>query len=330
MSCLRRRTSFLSCALAALALALPLAITRAQERPAASTPPRAAFASGKGPVVAIDEAHKNTHTFASPPFRGLVQLLEADGYRVRPLAEKVSTASLAGVDVLLIAQPGGWIGPDESLTQQEVDALLLWVRNGGSLLLVLDHLPAPSNAARLTTAFGITWDNGYTMVVPSDTAPIGPIIFWRSDSLPASSPRIGQTGPGGGRGYQGADAVLANHSVTRGVGSNQQVRRVVTFVGSAFQPPRGADVLLTLPRDAASFTPAVIPNQLPIIDSATPRSSVGGWAQGAVLKMGSGRAAFFGETGLFSAGPAGDNRIFLLNVFEWLSGAQPGQAPPRN
>jgi hypothetical protein len=168
------------------------------------------------------------------------------------------------------------------------------------------------------------------MVAPSDTAPIGPIIFGRSDSLPASSPRIGQTGPGGGRGYQGADAVLANHPVTRGVSSGQHVRRVVTFVGSAFQPPRGADVLLTLPLDAVSFTPAMIPNQLPVIDSATPRAPVGGWAQGAVWKLGKGRAAFFGETGLFSAGPAGDNRIFLLNLFEWLSATHPPPSAPPN
>lgn len=318
-----RTTAFLSCTVAALALAHPLTIVRAQERPAASTPAGPTFANGTGPVVAIDEAHKNTHTFASPPFRGLVQLLEEDGYRVRPLATKVSEAALAGIDVLLIAQPGGWVGPDESLTEQEVDALLRWIGNGGSLLLVLDHLPAPSNAARLTKALGITWDNGYTMVAPPDTAPIGPVIFWRADSLSASSPRIGQTGPGGGRGYQGSDAVLANHPVTRGVGSNRQVRRVVTFVGSAFQPPPGADILLRLPRDAVSFKPAVVPNRLPVIDSATARSSVGGWAQGAALRIGKGRAAFFGETGLFSAGPAGDNRAFLLNLFEWLSVARP-------
>lgn len=315
----------MSYAVAALALSLPPAIAGAQEPPAGS-PHRPTFANRQGPVVAIDEAHKNTHTFTSPPFRGLVQLLEADGYRVRPLAEDVSETSLTGIDVLLIAQPGGWIGPDESLTRQEVDALLRWVINGGSLLLVLDHQPAPSNAASLTQALGITWKNGYTMVAPSDTVPIGPIIFWRADSLPASSPRIGWTEPGGGRGYQGPDAVLAEHPITQGSVPDRQVRRVVTFVGSAFRPPVGAEVLLTLPRDAAAFTPAMIPNQRPVIDSATPRSSVGGWAQGAVLKMGRGRTAFFGETGLFSGGPAGDNRTFILNLFQWLSTAQPGNA----
>jgi hypothetical protein len=45
----------------------------------------------------------------------------------------------------------------------------------------------------------------------------------------------------------------------------------------------------------------------------------GEWLQGAVMKTGKGRAAVFGETGLFSGGPAPDNRQFVLNVVRWLS-----------
>lgn len=59
--------------------ALLVASAQAEQiaRPASAPPARPAYESGKGPVVAIDEAHKNTHTFASPPFQGLVQLLHA-------------------------------------------------------------------------------------------------------------------------------------------------------------------------------------------------------------------------------------------------------------
>lgn len=317
--------------LAILALPSALASVVAQERPAApSTTPAPTFQAGSGPVVAIDEAHSNTHTANSPPFRGLVQLLQADGYRVRRISERISDSSLAGVDVLLISQPGGWLGPDSSLNDREVDRLLQWTRDGGSLLLILDHLPAPQNSARLTKALGVSdWDNGYTMVAPPDSAPIGNIIFWRVDSLPAPAPRVGPTGPAGGAGYQGRDAVLANHPITNGLGPHQYVRRVVTFVGSAFRPPAGSDVLLTLPEDAASFAPAITPNEVPRVTSATPRTPVGGWAQGAVMRIGRGRVALFGETGLFSGGPAGDNRIFILNVLQWLSGMlSPPTSPP--
>lgn len=330
-----RLSAFRPRSIAAATLAMTLLVTSvdAQDRSAPSSlaPLQPSFPSGTGPVVALDEAHKNTHTFASPPFRGLVQLLQADGYRVRPLAAAITDSSLADVDVLLISQPGGWSGPEESLTDEEVECLLRWVRDGGSLLLILDHLPAPRNAARLTTALGITdWHNGYTMVVPADSAPIGPIIFWRAGSLPDGAPRVGPTGPGGGAGYQGIDAVLANHPISEGSGTDQDVRRVVTFVGSAFQPPPGAEVLLTLPRDAMSFVPAITPNERPVITTATPHTAVGGWAQGAVQRTGRGRVALFGETGLFSGGPAGDNRIFILNVFRWLSGIHDGRASPPN
>ena len=66
----------------------------------------------------------------------------------------------------------------------------------------------------------------------------------------------------------------------------------------------------------------------------TRRMPVGGWLQGAVMRLGSGRAAFFGEAAMFSAQvvdterrPMGmnapgaeQNSQFVLNVMHWLSG----------
>jgi hypothetical protein len=37
------------------------------------------------------------------------------------------------------------------------------------------------------------------------------------------------------------------------------------------------------------------------------------------MTVGQGRVAVFGESGLFSGGPAADNRQFVLNVMHWLS-----------
>lgn len=307
-------TRLLPTCLAAPALLLAVVAAAKAQAPTGPAPEH-----GKGPVVAIDEAHSNTHTFGSAPFRGLVQLLLAGGFHVRPFADTMSTTSLAPVNVLLLSGPGGWLGPDKALTDTEVAALIQWIKGGGALLLILDHMPAPRNAARLTAALGVeSWHNGYAVVETPDSL-IGPIIFWRTDFLPAEAPAIGPTGPGGGRGHQGPDAVLAKHVITEGRTPEERVQRVATFEGSAFQPPPGAEALLTMPRRAVSLIPPETPGARPVITAQTPRAPVGGWVQGAVLSLGKGRVALFAETGLFSGGPAADNRRFILNLMHWLT-----------
>ncbi len=64
----------------------------------------------------------------------------------------------------------------------------------------------------------------------------------------------------------------------------------------------------------------------------TKRIPVGGWLQGAVMKYGAGRIAFFGEAAMFTAQlsdlkPVGmnapqaeQNSQFVLNLIHWLSG----------
>ena len=306
-------TRLLPTCLAAPSLVLAVVAAKAQ------VPTAAAPDQGKGPVVAIDEAHRNTHTFGSAPFRGLVQLLQAAGYQVRPFTDTISGTSLASINVLLLSGPGGWLGPDKSLTDTEVAALIQWIKGGGALLLILDHMPAPRNAVTLTAALGVgSWHNGYAVVETPDSL-IGPIIFWREGFLPPEAPAIGPTGPGGGRGYQGPDAVLAMHAITEGRTPEERVRRVATFQGSAFQLPPGAEALLTMPQRAVSLMPPETPGALPVITAQTPRAPVGGWVQGAVLNLGKGRVALFAETGLFSGGPAADNRRFIHNLMHWLT-----------
>jgi hypothetical protein len=302
----------------ALVLAWALLVTtgNAQQVPSA-TSIHATSERGTGPLVAIDQAHQNTQRSS---FRGLEDLLLADGYRVRPITEAFTAPSLSGVDVLVISNPGGWEGPSASLTHDEVLVVLEWVRTGGSLLLVLDHMPGPQSAARLTEALGVhTWHDGYVMVELPDRPPVGNIIFWRFGTLPPGEPVVGPTGPAGGEGYQGVDAVLVAHAITDGRGPDERVHRVATFVGSAFQPPPGSEPLLTLPTMAMSFTPQETLGARPVFTGDTPRTPVGGWLQGAVLTIGQGRVALFGDGGLFSGGPAADNRLFVLNLLRWLA-----------
>lgn len=304
------------------ALLLFVVITDAQQetRPELPLVSRPAYNYGSGPIVAIDEAHKNTHTYGSREFQGFVKLVQADGCRVRPFTTAITGESLKGIDVLIISNPGGWQRPGDSLSDVEIYAMTRWIRAGGSLLFVLDHMPFPLNAEKVAAGLGITdWHNGYARVELPDSQSVGNIIFWRADFFPGGEPTIAATGPGGGTGYQGADAVLARHRITEGRDSTELVRRVATFVGSAFKVSSGYEKLLTLPRRASSFTPPPTPDAIPPITKDTPRTPVEGWQQGAVRNMGKGRLAVFGETGLFSGGPAADNRQFVLNVMRWLT-----------
>ena len=239
---------------------------------------------------------------------------------VRPLVTAISTESLTGIDILILGGPGGWGSPEDSLRDDEVKSLVEWVRAGGSFLLICDHLPAPRNAAKVAAALGITeWHNGAVNVAIRDSPLVGPIIFWRAEYFPAGEPAIVPTKPTGWKGYQGTDAILVRHRITEGRNSSERVRSVATFVGSVFQVPSGWEGLLTMPKRAISLAPPPTPDARLVFTKETPRISVGGWLQGAVRKMGKGRVGTFGDTALFSAGPASDNRQFVLNVMHWLS-----------
>src|SRR5215469_8750801 len=64
--------------------------------------PRPAYEAGKGPRVALDEAHHNFHT-AEGRYKPFAELLRRDGYRVDGLRQPFSAESLKDVDVLVIS-----------------------------------------------------------------------------------------------------------------------------------------------------------------------------------------------------------------------------------
>ena len=115
---------------------------------------------------------------------------------------------------------------------------------------------------------------------------------------------------------------------------SESVTSVRTFTGQAFQAPATAEPLLVLP---ATFI-ALMPEKAWQFGPDTRRVSVGGWLQSAVMRVESGRAAFFGEAAMLSAQIAGPERRpmgmnapgaeqnfqFVLNLMRWLSGAPNG------
>ena len=269
---------------------------------------RPAYKEGRGPLVLIDEAHNNFHT-ASGRYQPFAELLRRDGYRVEPNAAPFSKESLKKAKVLVVSNAiaaqnvNNWTLPTPSaFTDEEVAAVREWVRGGGSLLLIADHMPASGAAEKLGAAFGARWNNGFALVKNGPPT----LIFKREDGS------------------------LKDHAIMRGRAAGERVERVATFTGSAFQIGGGAEPLLVFGKGVVSLMPQTAWQFKP----DTPEVSVEGWAQGAALRFGKGRVALFGEAAMFTAQLAGPQRTrvgmnspdapqnaqLLLNVLHWLTG----------
>jgi hypothetical protein len=295
------------------ALALTAIPADAQQVPDSAFAPsiaRPAFAEGAGPAVLVDEAHTNFHT-TDGRYYAFAQLLRRDGYVVRGLREPFTRASLAGARVLVIANAlhasnaTAWNLPTPSaFTPGEIAAVEAWVREGGSLLLIADHMPFPGAADSLAAAFGVEMSNSFAV---DSTEEESRFRFSRGNGL------------------------LADHAITRGRGDAERVDSVDTFTGQAFRVTEdGAQPLLTL----AAGTVLLLPEVAWQFSAQTPRRPAGGLLHGAVLRHGQGRVAVFGEAAMFSAQLAGPDRRpmgmndptapqnvqFLLNVLHWLTG----------
>ena len=302
-------------ALAALFFIAALAAgpARAQQVPDTNfKPPIAApaYKEGRGPVVLVDEAHNNFHT-AYGRYLAFADLLRRDGYRVVPNTSPFTREALKRGRVLVIANAvnaqnvTNWTLPNPSaFSDEEVAAVREWVKRGGALFLIVDHMPMPGAAEKLGAAFGARWSNGFAV---DEKVSANPLVFKRDDGT------------------------LKEHKITRGRREEEKVETVATFTGSAFKIEGGdAEPLLVLRPQIVSLEPETAWQFKP----ETKRLPVGGWYQGAVLRYGKGRVALFGEAAMFTAQLAGPNRTpagmntpvaahnprFLLNVLHWLSG----------
>lgn len=280
-------------------------------QPPVSTPQ---FASDTGPRVLVDAAHGNFHTIDGR-FAAFARLLRADGYRVTGASQPITPALLAGTDVFVIANAvkGGekaqWVLPTPSAFEpDEVAALAQWVHDGGSLLLIADHMPFPGSAAPLAEAFGIVFLNGYAMKSLSEG---GTLIYTRAGGL-------------------------ADHAITRGRNPAEEISSLKAFTGQAFRSVNPVTPLMRIPPDWSVY----FPQEASEFTATTPYESARGLLQGAVLRHGQGRVAVFGEAAMFSAQTivlgdqvigrmgmndpeAQQNAQFVLNVLHWLSGLLP-------
>jgi len=286
-----------------------------------STLAHPAYATGRGPQVLIDGAHHNFHT-ADGRYWAFAELLRTDGYRVRGSEDKLSADVLKDAGLLVISNAmskedaeGDWVLPTQAaIDSAEVAAVAAWVREGGALFLIADHLPFPGAVGDLAEAFGVHLMNGFAFAGPDLSQ--GTFDFAKPDAGMPEGAYVAGT--------------LADHAVTRGSSPREAVPFVRTFTGEAFRIPPEATSLLTFGAPSAVLFPTVAWQ----FSKLTPNTSAEGLSQGAVLRFGKGRVAVFGEAAMFTAQLAGPNRIpfgmndpeapynkqFLLNLVHWLTG----------
>ena len=291
-------------------MSLPLGAQQVADSAFAPPIARPAFAQGAGPTVLVDAGHTNFHTMDGR-YYAFARLLQRDGYVVRSHPGAFTAQSLAGARVLVIANAlnarneSDWMLPTPSaFTAEEIAAVEAWVRGGGSLLLIADHMPFPGAAEGMAAAFGVAFGNGFAY-----------------DSTEQESRFT----------FRRGDGSLAAHAVVEGRGGAERVDSVVSFTGQAFRLlGEDAEPLMTLGRGTVLLMPEVAWQFSPL----TPRIRVEGFLHGAVLRHGQGRVAVFGEAAMFSAQRAGaqrspmgmndpaapQNAQFLLNVVHWLTG----------
>jgi hypothetical protein len=269
------------------------------------TPPitSPAYKSGDGPVVSIDEAHSNFHT-KQGRFGAFARLLTRDGYDVRSSAELFSQSSLTNSKVLVIANAlhssnrEKWTLPTPSaFTDEEIDAVNTWVKNGGSLLLIADHMPFPGAAEKLAASFGFKFKNGFAMK--------------------KSGNDVFKNGSG-----------LQSCPLTEGRNVNERVTSLRTFTGQAFEIPAEAKPIVVL-SDKYSLkltkTAWDFKNDCETISAEN-------MVQGAYMVYGKGRVVVFGEAAMFTAQKNGKAKVgmndkgaeqnfqFVLNTIHWLDG----------
>ena len=270
--------------------------------------PQPMYKTGQGPVVLIDEAHFNFHT-VDGRYQPFANLLRRDGYDVRGSKAPFSKASLSVGKIMVIANAlaeknkDQWTLPTPSaFTTEEIAAVKEWVQSGGSLFLIVDHMPFPGAAGDLAKAFGITIVNGYAY----DPNVQEPMVFNLSNGM------------------------LKPHTILNGRNESEKVDSVATFTGSAFKIEGTAQPLFVFGNTAVS----AITTTAGQVTKDTPRVPINGWLQGATMRVGKGRIAIFGEAAMFSAQLSGPNKNpmgmnapvasknpqFLLNVMHWLSG----------
>jgi hypothetical protein len=265
-----------------------------------------AYASGKGPLIYIDEGHNNFHT-RDNRYLPFAKLLERDGYKTMGFAGSFDTGSLKECRILVIsnalneANVENWYKPVlPAFTPGEIGYVRQWVGDGGSLFLIADHMPMGGAAAGLASVFGFGFTDGFA----ADTSRGGPALFCR------------------------AEGTLEDNILTGARGNGKGLDSIYSFTGQAFTIPADAGSVLTFNERYL----LLLSDTAWVFNKQTVFKPIRGWSQLAYMEYGKGRVVMSGEAAMFTAqlaGPqqaragmnspfAGNNYRLLLNIIHWL------------
>lgn len=120
-----------------------------------SIPPisQPAYPNSAGSIVCIDAAHNNLHSIFQG-YLAFAKFLEKDGYKVEPNTELFIDGIAKECEIIVIANAlnivntnNNWQLPTPSaFTETEVQNISEWVKKGGKLFLIADHMPFPGAA----------------------------------------------------------------------------------------------------------------------------------------------------------------------------------------
>jgi hypothetical protein len=258
-----------------------------------------AFGAGtrSGGVILVDASHGNRHTADDTSTAGTLRWIVAPaaevGIDVRHLRTSWTPSALGEARLLVVA--GVAVREDvRPIAPTEVQAVVEWVRRGGSLLVLTDHDPYAEPLEPLARELGV----GLSLGIVNDPA--------HGDDRDPRSNRIVFTRQNG---------LLASHPVTEGV------RAVISYGGQAvWRLAPGTSELLRLAPTARNLAAPAALTDVPVAHRA----------QLLAFAFGAGRVVFSGETALFTAqvkpdgasfgvaDPLVDNGKLAANAFRWL------------
>lgn len=247
------------------------------------------------PLIAIDGGHENFHQLDGR-FAPFASLASHGQYQVQQIDSSLSDENLT-MDILVVANANAALG------DEEVESVVQWVEDGGSLLLIADHAPFGSYVAPLAERFGVEMGNGFVVTGTRDEIK-GPIDFTGED--------------------------LGTHPIISSDREGRAIGAVRSFTGQSLSVPEGGSLLLGLPEGAAEFSDRAAVNAY--IDGGAAGRDVSDRAQAVALQYGEGRVVVSGEAAMFTSQmqrgnsdrtmgvQEADNEAYTLNVLDWLAG----------
>jgi hypothetical protein len=267
------------------------------------------YSFGKGPTILLDEAHHNGMQL-NTGFKPLSNVLIKDGFRIKTISSTITENALKNVNILVIIDAlaeqnvDHWELPTPSpFTEEEIEIIKHWVFDGGSLLLVADHMPFAGASSKLAKQFNVDFINGFAI-----------------DTLEWDINKFNRT-----------DNSLKDHSITRGRDSSETINEISTYFGQGFSTTNKnlKPIMVFQDENMISYQP----KKAWRFNEDTTTVLAKGLLQGLAGEFGQGRIVVLGDSSLMSAHLIGkkarpiginsvetkDNFQFVLNIFHWLS-----------